>query len=101
MTLLTVYKRTINRAVIALGGLHKGQFVDLLMDNHPEIRDCDHARTIIKQINPDTNFCEDCNNAVSLDDVTVPSRPQTAPLHLYVVCKVGEAIADAFKGDGS
>ena len=44
------YESTILAAVLDLGELSRGERVDLLLDNHPEIRDSRHAREIIDTI---------------------------------------------------
>jgi hypothetical protein len=48
---LDTYKATVTRAHKALGyELTWGQMTDLLLDNHSEIRDSDHAHEILCQI---------------------------------------------------
>jgi hypothetical protein len=47
---VTEYERTIRLAIRALGALSIGQRVDLLLDNHAEIRDSNHAREILASL---------------------------------------------------
>ncbi len=47
---VTKYARTIRLAIRALGTLSHGQKVDLLLDNHEDIRDSIHAREILASL---------------------------------------------------